>query len=144
MKTFTYHVRICFKDTDAGGVVYHANYLALAEQARTMWQLQINDDYTNVKMMKRGEMFMIRSAHLEYLRPAFLDDEIDIICQTKELAAASGTFYQEFRKNGELLATLDIKVVMINTKTGKPMRFVPDLKQRYAEYLIDNVKTGDE
>ncbi len=137
MKTFSYHVRICFKDTDAGGIVYHANYLALAEQARTAWQLQIDDNYTNRKMMSRGEVFVIRSANLEYLRPALLDDEIDIICMTKELSGASGTFYQEFKRDDELLATLTIKVVMIDTKTGRPKRFVPELKQKYSEYLIE-------
>lgn len=138
MKTFVYHVRICFKDTDASGIVYHANYLALAEQARTAWQLQVDDNYTNRNMMARGEVFVIRSVNLEYLRPALLDDEIDIVCMTKELGGASGTFYQEFKRGDELLVALTIKVVMIDTKTGRPKRFVPELKEKYAEYMMEN------
>ena len=137
MKVFTYRVRICFKDTDAGGVVYHANYLALAEQARNAWQLMIDDNYTNRKMMERGEVFVIRSANLEYFRPAMLDDDIDIVCMVREIGGASGTFYQEFKRGDELLATLNIKVVMIDMKTGRPKRFVPELKEKYAEYMIE-------
>lgn len=136
METFTYKVRICYKDTDAGGIVYHANYLALAEQARTHWQLLINDKYANRAMLSRKEAFVIRDVHLEYFHPTLLDDEITIVCNALKLDAASGTFYQEFLRGDEKLAALTIKVVMINTETGRPMRMPQDLKEGYEKYLL--------
>ena len=137
MKTFTYRTRIYFKDTDAGGVVYHGNYVYLCERARTHWHMEIAPQYSNKKLMEAGQVFVVAAFEIQYKRPALLDDEIDIVCSVVELGAAFGTFRQEFKRGDETLAIAKVKVTIVNKETGRPVRFPLDMKEAYAEYMYE-------
>ena len=135
MKTFTYSRRVYFRDTDAGGVVYHANYLAFAEEARTQALLTLSPDYTNQAMMAKGEVFVVCRCEVDFVRPAKLDDELVIYSNVLKLGAASALFGQEIKRGEELLAKVKVQVAAVDVSSGRPLRFNPQLKEELKEYL---------
>ncbi|PIV92248.1 MAG: tol-pal system-associated acyl-CoA thioesterase, partial [Gallionellales bacterium CG17_big_fil_post_rev_8_21_14_2_50_54_146] len=83
-KIFSWPVRVYFQDTDAGGVVYHASYVNFFERARTEWLRTFG--YSNAGLMKAfGIVFVVRSMKLDYLRPALLDDMLDVTAEVKDI-----------------------------------------------------------
>jgi acyl-CoA thioester hydrolase len=96
-KIFSLPVRVYFQDTDAGGVVYHANYLNFMERARTEW-LRAHG-YSNAGLMKEfGMVFVVRSMKLDYLKPALLDDSLDVTAQIKDIGRSRLTLVQSVRR----------------------------------------------
>jgi len=96
-KIFSLPVRVYFQDTDAGGVVYHANYLNFLERARTEW-LRAHG-YSNAGLMKEfGMVFVVRSMKLDYLKPALLDDSLDVTAQIKDIGRSRLTLLQMVRR----------------------------------------------
>lgn len=90
-------MRVYFQDTDAGGVVYHANYLNFMERARTEW-LRAHG-YSNAGMMKEfGVVFVVRSMKLDYLRPALLDDLLEVTAQIKDIGRSRISLLQSVRR----------------------------------------------
>lgn len=96
-RIYTLPLRVYFQDTDAGGVVYHANYLNFMERARTEWLR--THGYSNAGLMKEfGVVFVVRSAKLDYLRPALLDDALDVTVQIKDIGRSRITLLQTVRR----------------------------------------------
>jgi acyl-CoA thioester hydrolase len=96
-KIFSLPVRVYFQDTDAGGVVYHASYLNFMERARTEW-LRAHG-YSNAGLMKEfGMVFVVRSMKLDYLRPALLDDLLEVTAQIKDIGRSRLTLLQTVRR----------------------------------------------
>jgi len=94
---FSLPVRVYFQDTDAGGVVYHANYLNFMERTRTEW-LRAHG-YTNAGLMKEfGVVFVVRSMKLDYLKPALLDDALEVTVQLKDIGRSRLTLLQTVRR----------------------------------------------
>ena len=124
--SFEFTVRVYFEDTDAGGVVFYANYLKFFERARTEWlracgieQQRLLDD--------KGPMFAVRSTAVEYLKFARLDDALLIVSKIARLGGASADFHQEaWRLDGalplgrELVATGRIKVACVQWRESPP------------------------
>lgn len=102
-KVFSLPVRVYFQDTDAGGVVYHANYLNFMERARTEW-LRAHG-YSNAGLMKGfGVVFVVRSMKLDYLKPALLDDALDVTVQIKDIGRSRISLLQTVcRRHGVAL-----------------------------------------
>lgn len=138
MSFYTYKACIYFHHTDAGGIVYHGNYLALAEEARTVWQQSFGlPEYDANMMVKNNETYVVRSVKIDYLRPAFLADKIEIRCSVLRIDGASVTFLQEFWRENVKLTVVEIKVAILNTLTGRPVRFPSQLKDKYLEYMYE-------
>lgn len=96
-KIFSLPVRVYFQDTDAGGVVYHASYLNFMERARTEW-LRAHG-YSNAGLMKEfGMVFVVRSMKLDYLKPALLDDALEVTAQIKDIGRSRLTLLQTVRR----------------------------------------------
>ena len=93
MKPFAWRTRVYWEDTDAGGVVYYANYLRYMERARTEWLRTLGycqrDLATN-----HGVLFAVTRVRIDYRRPARLDDELSVTCDPRTVGAASVTFGQ--------------------------------------------------
>ena len=103
-KTFSFPIRIYYEDTDAGGIVYYANYLRYAERARTEYlrHLGINQQ----EMLKsQGMGFVVRDCHISYKSPAKLDDALNITCKVTELKA----FRSKWNKNSTAGKTSFVK-----------------------------------
>jgi acyl-CoA thioester hydrolase len=90
-----YRVRVYYEDTDAGGVVYHANYLRLAERARTEALRDLSVPHAEMTRLF-GLIFMVRRVNLDYLAPARLDDSLVVVTQPLAIRAASVELRQSF------------------------------------------------
>ncbi len=124
MRMHRHVLRVYFEDTDAGGVVYHANYLHYAERARTE-AMRAADVPHAALVAEHGLMFMVRRVNLEYLRPARLDDEIEVLTTTQAMGAATIKVRQEFRAAGQTLVALDLTLACVRWRDGRPARIPP-------------------
>ena len=129
-KIFTWPVRVYFQDTDAGGVVYHASYVNFMERARTEWLR--THGYSNAGMMQElGLMFVVRSMKLDYLRPALLDEMLDVTAQIAEVGRSRLTLMQTVRREEELLTTGEVHLVCVSKETFKPVSVPEALRSQW-------------
>ncbi|MBR1825886.1 MAG: tol-pal system-associated acyl-CoA thioesterase [Alphaproteobacteria bacterium] len=134
-KVFAYPVRVYYEDTDAGGIVYYANYLKFAERARTEFlrTLQVCQQ-EDLEQKQTG--FVVRACHIEYLKSAVLDDALVVTCQAAAQGAASATIAQEILRGEEVLATLEVKVIYMNIATHRPTRIPADMTEKFKQLLV--------
>jgi acyl-CoA thioester hydrolase len=121
---FTTTVRIYYEDTDAGGIVYYANYLKFFERARTEW-LRALGIHQQRLLEEEGAAFVVRSASVDYLAAARLDDELSLRLQVGKLGRASVQFDQQAWRGDTLLVTAQVKVGCVDAASMRP-RAVPD------------------
>ena len=127
---FTLPVRVYFQDTDAGGVVYHANYLNFMERARTEWLR--THGFSNAGLMKElGVVFVVRSLKLDYLKPALLDDLLDVTAQIKDIGRSRISLLQTVQRKDELLTEAEIHLVSISIDTFKPVSVPEVLREQW-------------
>lgn len=119
IKEFTWKVRIYYEDTDAGGVVFYANYLRFMERARTEWLRSVGFEH-EVLINKYGVLFAVRNLTIDYKKPGRLDDLLSITSQLLSHRGASITFQQSIKnEKDELLAQAEVKVACLNATTLK-------------------------
>ena len=120
-KVFALPVRIYYEDTDAGGIVYYANYLKFAERARTEYIRSLGCMQSEaLEEEKCG--FTVRHVEIDYKKPARLDDELIITCELQEVKGATAVMYQEVLRGEDVLATIEVKVAYINLSKLRPIR----------------------
>ena len=119
-----YVCRIYYEDTDAAGTVYHANYLRLAERARTEALRDL--DIPHAEMTRQhGLIFMVRRANLDYLAPARLDDSLVVVTRPRTIGAASVVLLQSFHRAeqpGRTLAVAEIQLACVRMSDMRPAR----------------------
>jgi acyl-CoA thioester hydrolase len=120
---FTWTVRVYYEDTDAGGIVYYANYLKFFERARTEWLRAIGVDQHDLAAL-HDAMFVVKSASIDYHAPAKLDDVITLTLGIEKLGRASILFVQQAMRGDALLASARVKVGCVD-RAVKP-RPLPD------------------
>ncbi|HEY4292230.1 tol-pal system-associated acyl-CoA thioesterase [Luteibacter sp.] len=126
MSVFSWPVRIYWEDTDAGGVVYHANYLRFMERARTEWlRAQGIDQLALRETTALG--FVVRDMHLDFHLPARLDDELRVTVSVKEQRSASMLFGQEIVRGEAALVRAKVRVACVNLDTMRPAQIPADL-----------------
>jgi len=130
---FAFPIRVYYEDTDAGGIVYYANYLKFAERARTEF-LRMLSVHQQQDLAQKQTGFVVRSCSIEYLKSAVLDDALVVTCQVAKIGAASSTLTQEIRRGDELLATLEVKVIYMNIASHRPTRIPPEMRAKFYEY----------
>lgn len=117
---FTLPVRVYYEDTDAGGVVYYANYLKFCERARTEW-LRALGVSQQALIDEQGLAFVVRSVHADYLASARLDDALTIATRVAMLRRASILFEQQVMRGQELLFTTRVLLASIDLHRQKPV-----------------------
>jgi len=122
---FTWTVRVYYEDTDAGGIVYYANYLKFFERARTEWLRSLGIDQQTLRDQD-GALFVVRNASVDYVASARLDDEVKLTLNVEKLGRASVQFAQQAWRGDTLLSSADVKVGCIDAATMRP-RSLPDL-----------------
>lgn len=127
---FALPVRVYYEDTDAAGVVYYANYLRYLERARSEWLRAMGFDQV-VLATERGIAFAVRSLEIEYLKPARLDDMLDIACAIDSLGRAQLVFDQRVERAGETLVTASVRVACIDAVRLKAAAIPTDLLNRF-------------
>lgn len=125
---FNWRIRVYWEDTDAGGIVFYANYLKFFERARTEW-LRSRGVEQQALRQTDGLMFVVSESRVRYLQPARLDDEIDLTVKATQSGQASLTFLQHARRGGEVLCEGEIRVACVNATSLRPRRFPPSLKR---------------
>jgi acyl-CoA thioester hydrolase len=121
---FTWSARVYYEDTDAGGIVYYANYLKFFERARTEWLRALGIGQHALRE-QHGVLFVVKSATVEYHAPAHLDDVIELSLSIEKLGRASVQIRQQAWRDGQLLTSADVKVGCIDAATLRPCPF-PD------------------
>ena len=126
---FSLPVRVYWEDTDAGGVVFYANYLKFFERARTEWLRRLGLNQHTLRE-QTGGMFVVSSAQIKYHQPARLDDLLTVTAHIEQLGKASVVFAQEayrhsdaaHTQNSTLLAAGSIRVGWVHAQTMQPGR----------------------
>jgi acyl-CoA thioester hydrolase len=116
---FDWTVRVYYEDTDAGGIVFYANYLKFFERARTEW-LRAAGIGQHELLDQQGMAFVVKSASIDYIAPARLDDEIKLTTSIEKLGRASVQFFQQAWRGEQLLATANVKVGCVDAATMRP------------------------
>lgn len=122
-------VRVYYEDTDAGGVVFYANYLKFLERARTEW---LRDLGVNQSALAASEqrLFVVHSLDMSYRKPARLDDLLTIRSRITRLGRASIHFAQRAERNGELLAEGNIQVCCVDAIHMRPAELPADVRAK--------------
>lgn len=118
-KPFEWSVRIYYEDTDAGGIVYYANYLKFFERARTEWLRAAGIDQFAM-VARHACMFVVKNTAVDYHAPARLDDELRLTVVVEKLGRASVQFMQEAWCGERLLASGTIKVGCVDVEKLRP------------------------
>ncbi|MBR5129718.1 MAG: tol-pal system-associated acyl-CoA thioesterase [Alphaproteobacteria bacterium] len=128
----TMDLRIYYQDTDAGGIVYHSNYLDYAERARSEFLrdvgLPVND------LLERDVAFVIKKAEINYKSPARLEDLLTVHTSIGEIRGASMVMNQTIKRGDMELVDIVLQAVFVNPKTMSPIRIPVDLKEKFELY----------
>lgn len=122
-KVFQWPVRVYYEDTDAGGVVYYANYLKFMERARTEWLRALGFDQ-DVLRREWGVIFVVRSVEAEYLRPARFNDTLQVSVNLCEMRKASFAFSQRVSRDHLTLCDAKVRIVCVAGSDFRP-RAIP-------------------
>lgn len=122
---FSWPVRVYYEDTDAGGIVYYANYLKFLERARTEWLRSLGIEQDTWLTHRLG--FVVRQVQMDLLRPARFNDELLVTVVVERLKRASVVFTQQvLSQNGTLLCQAQVKAACVNLgEAGDVVRAVP-------------------
>ena len=124
-REFTLPVRVYYEDTDAGGVVYHSNYLNFMERARTEYLRELGYDQ-DVLANELDVLFVVSSIQIDYKRPARFNDELEVRTSVEYMGRASVEFRQTILRKAEnmrdeqVLTEATVKVACVNATTFKP------------------------
>ena len=118
---FHHPVRVYWEDTDAGGIVFYANYLKFFERARTEWLRALGHSQQEM-VDTTGCMFVVQDTHVRYLKPARLDDWLVVTVDVRERGRASLRIAQQAWCGDRLLAEGEIRIGCVERATMKPHR----------------------
>lgn len=138
---FSWSVRVYYEDTDAGGVVFYANYLKFFERARTEW-LRYAGVEQHALTQSENVMFVVKSTAVDYIAPAKLDDELKLTVAVKRFGKASVEFVQQAWRtettSETLLAVGTIRVACVGCATFKPCAIPTVVHARLSNILTLN------
>ena len=118
-------VRVYYEDTDFTGIVYHANYLRYMERGRTNYLRLIGADHRALfeaaEKEAPGFAFVVRAMNIDFLKPARMDDVLDIVTAPEEVKGASATVRQRVMRGDELLVEAHVRVAFISGGRARPI-----------------------
>ena len=126
MQEQIFSYRVYYEDTDAGKIVYYANYLKFFERARTDFLRALNISQSDL-VTKENVIFVVRKCEIEYLSPARLDDVLEVSVEVKEISAASIRMYQEAKKSGAVSSRLNVEIVCVDGDSFRPKKIPQSL-----------------
>jgi acyl-CoA thioester hydrolase len=137
-ENFFHKLKVYYEDTDAGGVVYYANYLNFLERART--EALVSLGFSNKKIKDEfGALIIVKSCSINYKKSAYLEDELSIRSFVKSITKTS-FFMNQFVSRGEdIIVEAKVHLVFVNNM-GKPMRIPRSLFQDFKPYFCDSIK----
>ena len=138
MKKFKSSFNVYYEDTDAGGVVYYANYLKFLERARTEALFSIG--YSNKKIKENfGSLIIVKACNIEYKKSAHLEDELTIRSFVKSITKTSFFMNQIITKADDIIVEAQVHLVFVNTD-GKPVKIPDEIYSKLKPYFCDTIK----
>ena len=128
---YSFPVRVYFENTDAGGVVYHGEYLKFLERARTEWLRHLGFDHQALARNHRTA-FIVSSLVADFLKPARLDDTLAVSVQLESVGKVRSIFVQEIRREDEVLVKAKVTVACVGSESFKPVE-IPEALRRKME-----------
>lgn len=123
-------VRVYYQDTDAGGVVFHAQYLAFMERART--ELLIEKGMHLARMADEGRvLFLVYELRARYHAPARLHDMLSVSAEVVKMGRASLGFHHRVERDGELLVEADVTLALVDRDRMRPLRMPQEIQQAF-------------
>ena len=116
---FRFPVRVYWEDTDAGGVVYHAQYLAFMERARSEWMRSIG--FGQESLREANLCFVVRAMSIDFRMPAKLDDLLSVSVRLAQCRGASLVIAQDVRRGAELLVSAEVRVAAVSADRFRPV-----------------------
>jgi acyl-CoA thioester hydrolase len=136
MKNFIWPVRVYYEDTDAGGVVYHANYLKFFERARTEMLRAIGYEQDEL-LASESIIFVVRSAQVDYLSPARFNEQLQVSAEVSLVKKASFTFEQVITRDGEVLCKGSVRIACLDAQTMRPKAIPETLFRTILEHTTN-------
>ena len=137
-ENFFYNVKVYYEDTDAGGVVYYANYLKYLERARTEALSTIGLSNIQIKD-KFGALIIVKSCNIEYKKSAQLEDELKIRSFVKSVTKTSFFMNQTITNGENTIVESQIHLVFVNEK-GKPVKVPEIIFDNFKPYFCESIK----
>ena len=137
-KNFIHKIKVYYEDTDAGGVVYYANYLNFLERARTeaINNIGLSNRYIKEKF---DALIIVKSCNIEYKKPAYLEDELSIRSFVKSVTKTSFKMMQIITRKDELISEALVHLVFVNN-LGKPIKMPVQIYENFIPYFCDSIK----
>ena len=120
-------VRVYYEDTDAGGVVYYANYLSFMERARTEWLRALGFEQPALAA-EHGVLFVVRAVNIDYLKPSRFNDSLQVTVEVVNVGGSRIRFLQRVLRGDEEIVRADVDVVCVNTDTFRPVRVPREMR----------------
>ena len=133
-------LRIYYEDTDAAGIVYYANWLRFLERGRTELLRLLGQEHSALRD-ERGVNWVVRRCTIDYLKPARLDETIEVVTSCGELRGASLDMIQQARRGDEILLRAALVVACMG-QGGRPVRLPPHLRTALARVTPNSVTSG--
>lgn len=137
-RPFAIPVRINYEDTDAGGVVYYANYLAYMERCRNECLRELGYPLAELQSV-HNLIFVVARVDVRYKLPARLDDLLNVNLRVESVRAASLLFRQQVMRSEDLLVDATVKLATLRADTFSPCRMPDRLRQSIQQYQINYV-----
>ena len=138
-ENFFYKLKVYYEDTDAGKVVYYANYLKFLERARTEALFSIG--FSNRKIQEKfNALIIVKSCNIEYKKSSFLEDELIVRSFVKSITKTSFFMNQVISKGNEIIVEAQVHLVFIN-KESKPVKIPDEIYFKFKPYFCDTIKT---
>lgn len=118
-------LRVYYEDTDAGGVVYYANYLKFMERARTEWLREQGFEQDQLRE-EQGIIFVVRTVNIEYFKPALFNDQLKVTVSLTDLQKIQLTCQQQVYKGAILMTEATVSLVCVDANSFKP-KCIPDI-----------------
>ena len=133
MKNFSHTIKVYYEDTDAGGVVYYANYLKFMERARS--EALKSFGFSNKLLIEEDRIFIIvKSCNIDYIKPAYLEDILEIKSTINKITKTSFFMKQKVFKSNDQITDAEIHLVTVDTK-GKPVKIPERLKKELKKLI---------
>ncbi len=133
LENFSWPIRVYYEDTDAGGVVYHSNYLNFFERARTEKLRALGYEQDRLRDVE-GILFAVRSLQIDYLKPALFNQQLRVTAEVAMIKRASLTFEQTIKldqPDADLICTASVRIACINAQTMRPTPISDNLLKQF-------------
>lgn len=127
-------IRIYYEDTDAGGIVYHSNFLNFAERARCELLRDVGYECSTIEQ-ELGFLFVVKAAEIEYIKPGRLDDALQVKTTVTAIRNTSFQMRQNVEKDGDILCSMLVTLVCVDTNDIKPVRFPDILRDKLTQFI---------